>query len=272
MIERLRGQLARWQKKKADNAIRELCEAAAVLGLGPVPGRVRVALRVRYQTAPLTWAVLIPVAVVEWWLVGRLMQGGLHTHAPAWLLSALVERNPSWATRAAWLQFASSWTFVVVLGLLARSSLRAIAYMYDLRAWTFLRVAEWAAVINRCADIVRPGHDRDDRLRHLSLRIPVMRVRGAWRARNTIGSFWRRRKAKEHAERVVMALRTAEVGLDVEPEEAARNLARMMLQISERYAQGKVGALLDQVTFKTLSHGMRRCGCHSLLVLLQGSL
>ncbi|MGW8558007.1 hypothetical protein [Streptomyces tubercidicus] len=42
-----------------------------------------------------------------------------------------------------------------------------------------------------------------------------------------------------------MALRTAEVGLDVEPEEAARNLARMMLQISERYAQGKVGALLD---------------------------
>lgn len=69
-----------------------------------------------------------------------------------------------------------------------------------------------------------------------------------------------------------MALRTAEVGLDVEPEEAARNLARMMLQISERYAQGKVGALLDQVTFKTLSHGMRRCGCHSLLVLLQGSL
>ncbi|MEU9122808.1 hypothetical protein AB0C96_23590 [Streptomyces sp. NPDC048506] len=169
----------------------------------------------------------------------------MHAHALSWLLSDLAERNAMLTTRAAWLQFASSWIFLVAFGLVVRVTLRAITYAFDLRAWTFLRVAEWATVIRECAEIVRSGRDRDDHLRTLSLRIPVMRVRGAWRARNTIGSSWRRRKAKEHAERVVMALRTAEAGLDVEPEEAARNLARMMLKISERYAEGKVGALLD---------------------------
>ncbi|MFE7318278.1 hypothetical protein ACFU7T_35055 [Streptomyces sp. NPDC057555] len=246
MIERMRCQLARRQKKKADNAIRKLSEAAAVLGLDPIPGRVRVALRARYQTAPLTWAVLIPVAVAEWWLVGLFMRGILHAYAPPWLLSALAERNTSWATRAALLQFASSWVFVITLGFLAQFTIRGIAHMYDLRAWTYLRVAEWADVVAECADIVRSGRaDRDDHLRTLSLRIPVMRVRGAWRARNTVGSFRRRRKAKEHAEQVVTALRTTEAGLDVDPEEAARNLARLLLKVSERYAQGKVGALLD---------------------------
>ncbi|MFD9814911.1 hypothetical protein [Streptomyces sp. NPDC059080] len=245
MIERVRGQLARRQRKNADNAIRELREASTVLGLGPVSGRVRVALRVRYQTALATWVVLIPIVVAEWWFVGQLMQGGLRAHAPSWLLSALAERNAIWTTRAAWLQFANGWIFIVVLGLVARATMHAIAYTFDLRAWTFLRVAEWAAVVRKCADIARSGRDRDNHLRDLSLRIPVMRVRGAWRARNTIASSWRRRKAKEHAERVVMALRTAEAALDVEPEEAARNLARMMLTISERYAEGKVGALLD---------------------------
>ncbi|WP_189301335.1 hypothetical protein [Streptomyces albospinus] len=169
----------------------------------------------------------------------------MHAHAPSWLLSDLAERNAMLTTRAGGLQFASGWIFIVTLGLVARVTMRFITYAFDLRAWTFLRVAEWVGGVRKCADIVRSGHDRSDHLRALSLSIPVMRVRGAWRARNTIGSSWRRRKAKEHAERVVMALRTAEAGLDVEPEEAARNLARMMLKISERYAQGKVGALLD---------------------------
>ncbi|MFD0162564.1 hypothetical protein ACFVJH_00130 [Streptomyces decoyicus] len=44
---------------------------------------------------------------------------------------------------------------------------------------------------------------------------------------------------------MVAALRTAEAHLDVEPEQAARTLARLMTKISERYAQGRVGALLD---------------------------
>ncbi|MFC8831429.1 hypothetical protein ACFT9I_39530 [Streptomyces sp. NPDC057137] len=60
-----------------------------------------------------------------------------------------------------------------------------------------------------------------------------------WRSR-------RRRDLKRHAGQVVAALREAEARLDSEPRAALTDLARLLLTIADRYAEGRVGALLDQ--------------------------
>ncbi|MEU2505990.1 hypothetical protein ABZ621_14900 [Streptomyces sp. NPDC007863] len=56
----------------------------------------------------------------------------------------------------------------------------------------------------------------------------------------------RQRALKEHAGLVVAALHKAEARIDRDPDDALKNLARMMLTIAERYTAGKVGALLDE--------------------------
>lgn len=69
-----------------------------------------------------------------------------------------------------------------------------------------------------------------------------------WRAHRT-----RRAKARSHHERilkahsahVVGALRAAEVKQDVEQERALLDLTAMLLTIAERYAEGRLGQLLD---------------------------
>lgn len=60
-----------------------------------------------------------------------------------------------------------------------------------------------------------------------------------WRSR-------RRRDLKRHAGQVVAVLREAEARLDSEPRAALTDLAHLLLKIADRYAEGRVGALLDQ--------------------------
>ncbi len=68
--------------------------------------------------------------------------------------------------------------------------------------------------------------------------------------RNTIGlaeiGTQHRRVLKTHAAQVVGALRAAEARQDAEPAEALRELAVMLVIIAERYAEGRLGRLLDQ--------------------------
>ncbi|MER6851577.1 hypothetical protein AB0A81_27335 [Streptomyces flaveolus] len=56
----------------------------------------------------------------------------------------------------------------------------------------------------------------------------------------------RRVAAKQHSAWVAGALRKDLCRLDVEPDNALVNLAGKLVRISERYAQGRVGHLLDQ--------------------------
>ncbi|MFE7539042.1 hypothetical protein ACFU67_32770 [Streptomyces rhizosphaericola] len=60
-----------------------------------------------------------------------------------------------------------------------------------------------------------------------------------------IGSH-HRRVLKAHAAQVVGALRAAEARQDAEPAEALREMAVMLVTIAERYAEGRLGQLLDQ--------------------------
>ncbi|MCT9091729.1 hypothetical protein N4G70_23060 [Streptomyces sp. ASQP_92] len=83
-----------------------------------------------------------------------------------------------------------------------------------------------------------------------------------WRAHKTrypaSESFWpstlglmdigshHRRVLKAHAAQVVGALRAAEARQDAEPAEALREMAVMLVIIAERYAEGRLGQLLDE--------------------------
>ncbi|GGW04648.1 MULTISPECIES: hypothetical protein [Streptomyces] len=128
------------------------------------------------------------------------------------------------------------------------SLLASVARMCGAGGYTFERVTVWTHLIGQCADIVRcSSGSRDAHLRALSLRLPVMRVRGARMSRGSVPFLSRRNgPLKSHAAQVVGALRAAEAELDKDPQKAAHDLARMALTISERYATGRLGALLDE--------------------------
>lgn len=55
-----------------------------------------------------------------------------------------------------------------------------------------------------------------------------------------------RRRLKEHERTVVGALHAAEYRIHCEGDEALRDLAELLLTIAERYAAGRIGALLDE--------------------------
>ncbi|MET8685789.1 hypothetical protein ABZV77_16365 [Streptomyces sp. NPDC004732] len=69
----------------------------------------------------------------------------------------------------------------------------------------------------------------------------------AWRFRHGHVRRVHRRQLKEHAAEVIGALRVAEARQDIDADtaEAFEDLAKMLLKIAERYAEGRTGALLD---------------------------
>ncbi|WP_051722346.1 hypothetical protein [Streptomyces albus] len=105
-----------------------------------------------------------------------------------------------------------------------------------------------AAVL--CADILeRPSLADLSRLRALDRRCRRIE-RDLLRAHHTVGTIAssspRHESARRHAAHVAGALRQDLVRLDSEPDTALRDLARKLLTIGERYAQGRVGALLPE--------------------------
>ncbi|MFB8078568.1 hypothetical protein [Streptomyces sp. NPDC056013] len=88
----------------------------------------------------------------------------------------------------------------------------------------------------------RPGDD-----------VPRVSLKAAesviWRAPQTRRGDVRRhyeRVVSEHTARVVGALRRAEARQDTDPEQALRELTVLLLTVAERYAEGRVGQLLDE--------------------------
>ncbi|MGP3977281.1 hypothetical protein ACTWQF_25385 [Streptomyces sp. 8N114] len=70
----------------------------------------------------------------------------------------------------------------------------------------------------------------------------------------------RRTALKEHAKLVVGKLQEVERELDKEPDRALRELAELLLRIAERYAQGRVGVLLDEQELQNVSAVRYRTG------------
>lgn len=72
-------------------------------------------------------------------------------------------------------------------------------------------------------------------------------VRRAYARRNTVPFASHRRKAlRRHAALIVSALRAAEAKLDLDPPAARPEIARLLHTIAERFAEARVGNLLDE--------------------------
>ncbi|MGW3012040.1 hypothetical protein ACWC9R_24875 [Streptomyces sp. NPDC001219] len=80
-------------------------------------------------------------------------------------------------------------------------------------------------------------------------------IRRAWKtARPAKWKPLRHQKVqtREHAGRVIAALRKAAAQVDANPETGVRELGRMLTQIGDRLAEGRVGALLDEIELEGL--------------------
>ncbi|MEU7576757.1 hypothetical protein AB0B50_04040 [Streptomyces sp. NPDC041068] len=253
MIRSLRSQLDARQQGKADAAIRKLKDNTEVLGIGPVPESLCAAIKERYLTAPLAWAVMVPVAVIQWLLFYRLMNNllvdELPQHAPQWLVDDLTGKAPGSVTSgAAWIQFARDWVLGISYLLIMRRTMVYLAMTFNLRAFMFERVDRWADLIGECAEVVRAPSVHERHHHGPSLRFAILRVRGAAWSRGTVRSFdWQRRiTLRRHAFRVVAALREARGEFVTDPKSAAKRLGELTLTISERYVDRRVDMLLDE--------------------------
>lgn len=256
MLRQIRSRLASRQRQRANAAIRKLCDDAEYLGIGPVPGPVRVALRTHHETQWKTWLVAIPLSIYIMRVIAGLLRDLTAEYAPHWTYEAIYEtpEKPSLISAGYWLPTVHAAVLVTLAFLSIRRLMVGIANVYNLRALGFERVQRWADVISECAETVRAPHMRPD-LQSIPLRLAVMRVRGARSMRGTVPSFSRRRtELRKHANQVVATLRATHAEIDVDRAEAARKLARLTLKISARYSQGYVGALLDDTDLVETTH------------------
>ncbi|MFE9296218.1 hypothetical protein [Streptomyces niveus] len=70
---------------------------------------------------------------------------------------------------------------------------------------------------------------------------------------------------------MVDVLRLAEAQLDADPKKAASEIARLVMLISARYAEGRVGALLDQGDLEAEPTAFRRFEVVRLSVVVVGA-
>lgn len=247
MLRQILSRLASRRRERANAAIRKLCDDAEYLGIGPVPGAVRVALRTYHETQWKAWVVVIPLSLWVLRSVARLLEDLIATYTPNWVHEAIytTPKSASISSLNDWLPTAHGIVLVALSFLISRRLTVALADVFGIRGLGFERVQRWADLIGDCAETVRAPHMRPD-LQSVSLRLAVLRVRGARSMRGTVPSFSRRRpELRSHANQVVGALRAAHAEFDVDRKKAARKLAGLALKISERYSQGHVGALLD---------------------------
>ncbi|MET4926235.1 hypothetical protein P3L51_28435 [Streptomyces sp. PSRA5] len=237
----------------------------------PVSGRVHVALRTRqrYRRAARRWRVAFCLAalllirpVLSGW--GDFLAGLVGPESPGPVVAAI----DSWVGA---LPYGLDRPVVVVLAVLASATVFALL-VATVVAFSLLLLPllgpPWAgggpvAVVRRfapvyvlvravraCAVAYGAGGQRHvtERARvGVHLREVTKVLQNAHATRGTIP--WRsrrRRDLKRHAGQVVAVLREAEARLDSEPRAALTDLARLLLTIADRYAEGRVGALLDQ--------------------------
>lgn len=85
-------------------------------------------------------------------------------------------------------------------------------------------------------------------------------VWSAWRTRHTTVRRVHRAQYKEHSEKVVGALRAIEARQDIDPDtgRVLEDMARMLSTMAERYAQGRILALLDAEDLNDVPRAVNR--------------
>lgn len=252
---------------------------------GPVPARIRVAIRRRRHLR--LWLIFTCLAVVAWPPLAAFaalyvaafqqMPEGDRDDYPGFLRGPTdflidVMQNP--ATPFVVVVVLSCVYFVAFAGLseLAASRhgvpwkkgfSRLLHPDVDRVSWRmgWLRIArryalvmEIARAIVACAEAHRAGGERlAPELRKVSRRLAVV-TRGLGAAHRHCSSVpllsHRRRVLRAHERQVIAALQACESRLDSHPRSALEELGGLLQTIAERYCQVRVGALLDEPQLK----------------------
>ncbi|MGW1534430.1 hypothetical protein [Streptomyces aureus] len=124
------------------------------------------------------------------------------------------------------------------------------AFIFRPEVRTFRLVEATLAAVRCCGSVSKTvGPERTDGLRQLALCMDSVRsaLRRAHRNRGTLPHRGHRRKeARAHARRVVHCLNDAEKQIDVKGDQALPKLVDHLSRIADQYADGRLGALLDE--------------------------
>ncbi|MEW2709246.1 hypothetical protein AB0948_30230 [Streptomyces koyangensis] len=128
-------------------------------------------------------------------------------------------------------------------------------------------VQRWRPLVVVLAATGSVGHAYRQWERHETLQAPRVSLKNvervvwsAWRTRHGRVRHERRRELRAHAARVVGAIRAAEARQDTDADTGAafEAMARMLLTIAERYAEGRTGCLLDAEDMAGAEEAMNR--------------
>ncbi|WP_432166097.1 hypothetical protein [Streptomyces sp. bgisy031] len=147
------------------------------------------------------------------------------------------------------LAFGVAWAIIVYLAAYVLRHGRPSVLTWFLLARRYALVMQCADAVHACAAARGSGGERQARmLRRVSkrLRAVLRNVPDAPSARRSVPRLSARKRAlKAHARRVAAALRAIEQRIDTEPDEALRELACALVQVSDRYCHARLGVLLD---------------------------
>ncbi|WP_327411387.1 hypothetical protein OG458_42615 (plasmid) [Streptomyces sp. NBC_01281] len=132
-----------------------------------------------------------------------------------------------------------------------------IVFRAELR--TFQLVAAALAAVRCCGSVFKTtGPERTDGLRDLAICMRGVRkaLRRAHRARGTLPLRGDRQKeARAHIRQVVQCLNDAEKQIDATGDQALPQLVDHLSRIADQYADGRLGALLDEESLKNYQPG-----------------
>ncbi|MFE5300182.1 hypothetical protein [Streptomyces sp. NPDC056632] len=146
-----------------------------------------------------------------------------------------------------WALFALLPGFLALLGLsslLPRRDRRRLQAESEVRNWPVVLLMLSAVQCGRTHMQLREQGPLD--LQRVSVRRAERVIRRAWKTRHMETRRHQRQELRAHAARVVGALRLAEARQHQDPDEALRTLATLLTTVTHRYAEGRVGQLLDE--------------------------
>ncbi|MFK4600477.1 hypothetical protein [Streptomyces pristinaespiralis] len=263
--------MARWKRPALERArttaegiLRDTVGTAAVrerLGVPrPVTVGVRESVRMfhRGRRVPSPYLRLAALYVVAVGFV--LLVNAVRAAVPALpeLAARLAKRFTSEITQAPALlvpvAFAIATAIMLIpliaalLGWLIAAGLVSFAFMASVRQ--FRPVVAALDAIRDCGIVYGTvGPQRTEGLRSLALSMSIVRrnLRRAHRVRGTLPRRGDRVKAvRAHVRRVVKCLDAAEAQIDVDGDQALPKLVSLLDQVVDRYAEGRLGALLDE--------------------------
>ncbi|MCX4792631.1 hypothetical protein OG369_43430 [Streptomyces sp. NBC_01221] len=124
-----------------------------------------------------------------------------------------------------------------------------VSFGFRVKVRAFRPVVAVLGAVRWCGSVYgAAGPERTDGLWYIAVSMAGVRreLRRAHRVRGTLPYRGGRRKAvRAHVRRVVKCLNAAEARIDVEGDQALIELVVLLGQVADRYAEGRLGALVD---------------------------